>query len=148
MKSNIKEEFIQRVAEISNSWGFKEGDGKIYGILLLSEKPMSMKEISEESGYSISAISTFLDALKRFGLISKVKRNRTYFFKADKDFLRFYKGSFSDTLKREISPLKNKLETEIKRLETRKGDDSFLKMLKELHESVERVEAYLKKVLR
>ena len=48
--------------------------GRVFGALLLVVEPMTQDEISEFTGYSVPAVSSAIDELVRFGLVTKQKR--------------------------------------------------------------------------
>ena len=48
--------------------------GRVFGALLLAVEPMTQDEISEFTGYSVPAVSSAIDELVRFGLVTKQKR--------------------------------------------------------------------------
>ncbi len=56
------ESFLNRV-------GFKRIDGAVYGLLVLSERPLSSEEIKKYLGLSQSAISNSLNGLTHFGAL-------------------------------------------------------------------------------
>jgi DNA-binding transcriptional regulator GbsR (MarR family) len=48
--------------------------GRVFGAILLAVEPMTQDEISEFTGYSVPAVSSAIDELVRFGLVTKQKR--------------------------------------------------------------------------
>ena len=63
--------------------GLSAVHGRVFGTILLSDGKISQKEIAEQSGYSIPAVSIALDELVRLGLVEKEKHERTYFYSTD-----------------------------------------------------------------
>lgn len=147
--SEVKAKVIEKLAKISKSWGFKEGQGKIFGTLMLHRYPASMKEISTDTGYSISAISMHLDLLQRLGLVSKVKKGRTFLFAAERDFIQFYKNLLTNILKREIHPLEKEITKEIEELEKARDEEgkALLKALRKTKKSVGSAKKYIMSLL-
>ena len=52
------------------TFGFKRVHGRIWGLLVLSDRPLSAKEISHELGLSTGATSTTLNELAEWGAIT------------------------------------------------------------------------------
>ena len=70
MANGFEKEFMNRISRICKQWGFGEPAGRIWGLLLLKNKPLTQKEIVEESGYSLSLVSPNLNILQKFGMVS------------------------------------------------------------------------------
>jgi DNA-binding transcriptional regulator GbsR (MarR family) len=60
------ETFLHRI-------GFKRLEGAIYGLLVLSEQPLTSEEIEEELGLSQSAVSQGLKRLGHFGAVETIE---------------------------------------------------------------------------
>ncbi|MCK4637114.1 MAG: hypothetical protein KAT49_04465 [Methanomicrobia archaeon] len=106
----LREKIIQDIVRMSNFLDISEGCGMIFATILLSKKPLAMKEIKEKTGYSISSVSAYLSLLVKKDLIIKMKNVRTHLYTAKKDFTDFYISILKETLLRNIKPLKEKLE--------------------------------------
>ena len=106
----LREKIIQDIVRMSNFLDISEGCGMIFATILLSKKPLAMKEIKEKTGYSISSVSAYLSLLVKKNLIIKMKNVRTHLYTAKKDFTDFYISLLKETLLRNINPLKEKLE--------------------------------------
>ena len=106
----LREKIVQDIVRMSNFLDISEGCGMIFATILLSKKPLAMKEIKEKTGYSISSVSAYLSLLVKKDLIIKMKNVRTHLYTAKKDFTDFYISILKETLLRNIKPLKEKLE--------------------------------------
>ena len=108
-----------------------------------------MKEISTDTGYSISAISMHLDLLQRLGLVSKVKKGRTFLFAAERDFIQFYKNLLTNILTKEIRPLEQEIAKEIEVLGEAKDEEgkTLLKALRKTKRSVGNAKKYIMNLL-
>ena len=106
----LREKIIQDIVRMSNFLDISEGGSMIFATILLSKKPLTMKEIKEKTGYSISSVSAYLSLLVKKNLIIKMKNVRTHLYTAKKDFTDFYISILKETLLRNIKPLKEKLE--------------------------------------
>lgn len=106
----LREKIVQDIVRMSNFLDISEGCGMIFATILLSKKPLAMKEIKEKTGYSISSVSAYLNLLVKKDLIIKMKNVRTHLYTVKKDFADFYISILKETLLRNIKPLKEKLE--------------------------------------
>jgi DNA-binding transcriptional regulator GbsR (MarR family) len=106
----LREKIVQDIVRMSNFLDISEGGSMIFATILLSKKPLAMKEIKEKTGYSISSVSAYLSLLVKKDLIIKMKNVRAHLYTAKKDFTDFYISILKETLLRNIKPLKEKLE--------------------------------------
>ena len=134
---DIREKIIQDIVRISGFLGMSEGSGLIFATILLSNKPLTMKEIKDRTGYSISSISVYLNELVKKNFIIKMKDVRTHFYMAKKDFKEFYISMLKETLFENIKPLKEKL----KHYENKEKQDH----IRELLFKIENLEKFIEK---
>jgi len=152
-KTEIKKNIFSLFSNVASSIGYSPLHGEIIGILLISDKPLSLQEIAKELGYSPSMISLSLDLLEVLDVIKKIKKpgDRKLYVKLSGDLLEILKkailfkvqSNIKDTLtgfeesKKHAQKLKTKqkdqlersidiLETNIRRL------DKYLKLLSEI----------------
>lgn len=86
--AQLKQDFIEGLSHISRFWGFPKGMGAIFAVLYLSPTPLSLDEITLQTGLTKGAISTEIRALARMGLVhrsSKLADRRDY-YTAETDF--------------------------------------------------------------
>jgi len=88
--SQIKQEFVEGLSNISQFWGFPKGMGAIFAVLYLSPAPMSLDELVARTGLSKGAISTHVRSLARLGLIHPASHlgDRKDYYRAETDFYR------------------------------------------------------------
>jgi DNA-binding transcriptional regulator GbsR (MarR family) len=81
MKSEEKDATAMSPAEriVSDSigrliefWGFKRNMGRVWGVLYLSEAPVSARELREKLVLSTGSVSTTLNELQRWGVVKRV----------------------------------------------------------------------------
>lgn len=67
--------------------GMGDLHGRVFGAILLSVNEMTQDDISEFTGYSVSAVSGALDELARVGLVNKRRRqdSRKYYYSSRAD---------------------------------------------------------------
>jgi len=133
----MKEKIIQDIVRMSNFLGMSEGSGMVFATILLSKDPLTMKEIKERTGYSISSVSIYLNQLVRKNLIIKMKNIRTHLYMAKKDFADFYISTLKEILFRDIKPLKEKLE-EYKNKEREKYIEEIISKIETLEKLLEK----------
>ena len=95
-------DLIQRVLV---KLGYSETDGKVYGILLLSPKPLTINEISKITKLSRTTVSTSLSKLVRDYLIQRSKLGRIKLHTAVPAIAEKVSLQPKELLDREIKPL-------------------------------------------
>ena len=90
MTSNkVLKDCIELAGRILRRWGFAEKDIIIYTTLLFSNKPMSMQDISKETGLSLSTISISINSLMKSYLIKAEKKKEAGFLQQFRCFTSF-----------------------------------------------------------
>ncbi len=86
--TQIKQNFIEGLSEISRFWGFPKGMGAIFGVLYLSPAPLALDELVAQTGLTKGAISTEVRALARLGLVHRSSKlgDRRDYYEAEADF--------------------------------------------------------------
>jgi len=84
----LKQDFTESLSQISRFWGFPKGMGAIFGVLYLSESPLSLDEIVEQTGLTKGAVSTEVRTLARMGLVHRSAKlgDRKDYYEAETDF--------------------------------------------------------------
>jgi DNA-binding transcriptional regulator GbsR (MarR family) len=87
---DLKQEFVEGLSRISRFWGFPKGVGAVFAVLYLSPEPLSLDEITRQTGLTKGAISTNVRALARMGLVQLSSRlgDRKDYYEAETDFYR------------------------------------------------------------
>ncbi|MEV4065917.1 GbsR/MarR family transcriptional regulator [Nonomuraea dietziae] len=68
MSEDGRQTFIASVGDLLASWNLPHATGRTYGLLLLSEKPLSLDTIAAELALSKGAVSTAVRQLDSWGL--------------------------------------------------------------------------------
>lgn len=97
----IFENFLKKI-------GFKRVDGAIFGLLVLSERPLTSPEIEETLNLSQSATSTSLKTLSHYGAIETIesREKRAQIHSAKLDMLAVVSAIFSKRDQEDILGLK------------------------------------------
>lgn len=110
MEKNILEElkYIPIFENFLKKIGFKRIDGAIFGLLVLSEKPLSSFEIETTLNLSQSATSTSLKTLLHYGAIETIesRESRMQIHSARLDMLTIVSAIFSKRDREDISNFK------------------------------------------
>jgi len=69
--SDARERLVEAFGRIFKEWGFGFTPGVVFGTLYLSNKPLTMDEIADETGYSLTSVHNSLRILLRLGLVTR-----------------------------------------------------------------------------
>ena len=97
--------FIELVERIMIRWGYNSTEGMIYGILLLSEKPLTIKNILELTNLSRTSISTSLKRLVGDDLVSVRREKKVKYFSPNPIFREKFMEQPKELLNKEIIPI-------------------------------------------
>lgn len=92
-EKGIEERFISVFQRLGSISGMDSLTCRIYGTLYLEPKDMTMEDLAERTGYSLSSISNKIRALESAGIIKKSKKpgsKKVYLF-VIKDMLKNFK---------------------------------------------------------
>jgi len=92
----LEKKILNNFAAVAETIGYSPLHGKIIGVLLIKSKPVSLQELSKETGYSLSMISLSLDFLEVMEVVKKIKKpgDRKLYVKLN--------GSLLDILKKAV----------------------------------------------
>ncbi|NIR87689.1 helix-turn-helix domain-containing protein [Candidatus Bathyarchaeota archaeon] len=152
----IKAEFVQIYEDMLRAKGLPTIFGRIMATLLLEDRELSHKELSNLTGYSISSVSRTLDQMVRMGVVQKHKdvSLKHFVFHVDVDFpemiasgmetmLRVYEAQRKEIKKltRKVRSLKSKgkEKAEINRLQA---------TLEKVEKTIEFVEGIMKNAVK
>ncbi|MEM2116052.1 MAG: helix-turn-helix domain-containing protein [Candidatus Woesearchaeota archaeon] len=65
---------LSHLKDFLNFLGITESVAKVWLVLILSQKPLTQKELVEKTNFSLSLVSSSLKMLERLGLIEKIGR--------------------------------------------------------------------------
>ncbi len=137
------EDVIRGLAKLVKRLGFSEGYGVIYAHLLLSGKPLTVKELSEKTGYSQSAVAAYLMVLHRAYLVDRMKQGASYAYVAKLDYIGRYKEKLRELLERDLVPLLQAVERTVNSVEDEKQKSHLEKVLAE----IKKIEHFVRRVL-
>ncbi len=114
MKNNIikkEKNFIDETGNLAKRWGLGGPAGRVWATLLLSEPPLSQKEIAKKTGYSLSLVSPSLKLLENLNMIKLVrKENKKKLYTQVLSFVEAFNVIIKRFLQNDIQPLIKDLE--------------------------------------
>jgi len=102
--------FVEAVQRMMSRWGYTPSDGKVYALLLLSDRPMRIQELAKMAGLSRSAVSLSLSKLESRYLIKMHKKGRNKLFTAVPRFFSEFLRQPREMLEYEVLPAIKALE--------------------------------------
>ena len=123
--SQIKQDFIGGLSNISGFWGFPKGMGAIFAVLYLSPEPLSLDELVARTGLTKGAVSTDVRALARLGLVHPSARlgDRKDYYAAETDFYRAVRTILKERRDRDFDQAVTTVHITLKKLEGGAGKD-------------------------
>ncbi len=136
--------FMEIVGAFLRRWGYDGTDGRVYGLLLLMDRPATIAELSRELGLSRSAVSMSLKRLSRDYLIRYQKRGRVKYFSAVPAFLDKFLQQPKDILERDVIPL----EDIVREMIVRSDDPARKANLGEILRDLTTLDCVLRKIIK
>ena len=131
------------IKRILGRWGFSIREGIIYGILLLSFRPLTIRDLIEITGMSRSSISTSLNILKREYMVDVRREGKTKLFSPIPSFYEKFMEQPSELLEKEVLPL----ERRIRKILEKVGDKEYKNKLTSIIENLDSLESMLRNIM-
>ena len=109
MNDTARVDLVQEIVSMARNWGLSEGSASVYAALALSGNALTMSELQKVTGYSLSSVSTHLKGLADKYLITRMKQNGVYVYKAEIHFEEIFRVLTKELLERNILPLYRKV---------------------------------------
>jgi len=136
MANGFEKEFMNRISRVCKQWGFGEPAGRIWGLLLLKNKPLTQKEIVEESGYSLSLVSPNLNILQKFGMVSIIgKQGKKRLYCSTTSFIETFERALRDLMEKDVKPLISLLSSSMAEVKDKKIKKRFNILINEYKET-------------
>ena len=139
--TSARDDFINLIYESGKAKGFDDLSSKIFAILYVEPHEISLDELSKQTGYSLSAISTSVKFMEAVGLVKRSKKpksRKVYLFMEKnmfKKFMEIQKKHYENI----ITPSKQKMPDIIKKYKKEKSEKS--------REELEIAECYYKNLM-
>jgi DNA-binding transcriptional regulator GbsR (MarR family) len=134
----IEQKFIDRTGKIAKLWGLGEPTGRVLGVLMFSEKPLSQREIADKTGYTLSLVSPnlkIIDSLDMLGRSRGSGKEKVYHITVS--FIDAFDRMIKRFLQQDILPL-------IQELDDAKGKNPHKKkIIEQMSRDYKKVELYL-----
>jgi DNA-binding transcriptional regulator GbsR (MarR family) len=117
-------EALERSAEV---YGAKRSYGRLFGVLLFAEDPLSLDELAAESEYAKSTVSTAMSTLERFHLVHRRSipgEGKKAYFEAETDLWYVFQQFLQQEVAREISVMTRALDDAAETLEKADGEQA------------------------
>lgn len=99
------EEIMYLIKKLMRNMCLNEALCTIYSILAISEKPMSISQISEKTGYSSTMIYSSMKTLIEENLVEKVRIGKNIFYTANINFIDVFEKRRRKIMEEYIEPL-------------------------------------------
>ncbi len=145
---NIKEKIYSTFANIAKSLGYSEVYGRIIACLIINERPVTLSEVSKETGYSSPMVSLSIDFLENVGMVKRVKRpgDKKLYLQSDGNLLDGLKKIILVKIQKSVSNSLeefNKYKSELKEI-SNKESDKLLKAIETLEREIKKMDDYVK----
>jgi DNA-binding transcriptional regulator GbsR (MarR family) len=124
----VDEMFISFLERI----GWKRVWDKIYAVLIMSSRPLTMKELAKRTGYSLSSLSTNLRVLLRLRVVTRVKRRGVYVYCAVRRMVEVYREHIRLIVETEVIPLQERIREALKTETDKKIKRDLMRMFDEM----------------
>jgi len=143
-----REEVIEAMARTAEVWGAKRSYGRLFGVLYFADEPRSLDDLTDESGYAKSTVSTAMSTLERFHLVRRRSlpgEGKKAFFEAETDLWYVLQQFFQNEVSREIRIMSRALDSAAEQLEAADGERAQrdLEKVRKLQHLYDRAEQFL-----
>ena len=133
--SQLKQDFIEGLSQISRFWGFPKGMGAIFAVLYISPSPLSLDEVVQQTGLTKGAISTEIRTLARMGLVHRSSKlgDRKDYYEAESDFYKSIRSILKERQNSEFDSAIRSVQETLNELESGSvsGDEAEVKFVHE-----------------
>ncbi|BDZ67655.1 GbsR/MarR family transcriptional regulator [Methanobacterium ferruginis] len=133
-----KEEFKKAVYNSFRALGIDDFPSKLMSVLQSEPDEISLGELSEMTGYSLSALSTTLKTMEENNLVKRFKKpkSRKVYVYMDKDLVTLYTELQKKRYNQSLLPFLQTLPRIIQRYSDREEFKSEIEMLKDFQEQL------------
>ncbi len=102
----MMEKFVFHFGEMGSRWGFNRTVGQMYGLIVLSDEPLSANDIAETLGISRGNVSMGLKELQSWRLLKvhHVPGDRKEYFSPAGSILELARRVLEERVRREVGP--------------------------------------------
>lgn len=135
--------FISYIASVCDDFGLNRFIAQLYGILYMSDKPLSLDELAEKLGASKGNVSINIRELEKWGAVRSiwVKGSRKDFYEAELDVKKVISNKLKSSVSKRLNEVSNMID-EVRSI----IDDGRSEMSDEDKKAAEVYETRLKKI--
>ena len=137
----IQNSIIEKYADFAEILAQNRATGVIWGALALKDKDLTMNELSELTGYSLSSLSTYLKLLELTGRVKRRKEDGVTKFRVVSSLQEVILNLLQVILEKYIEPTSaalNQAEVDLKKLKQTEDVKHTLKVIKKLQKQHKR----------
>ncbi|MDD5431455.1 MAG: hypothetical protein PHO70_00485 [Candidatus Omnitrophica bacterium] len=108
----VQNKFLETLGIMSSSFGLNAFVIKLYGILYLNAKPLSLDEMAQALGASKGNVSLNIRELEKWGAVRRVwvKGSRKDFYEAEANIKKIFLSKLKTSIEKKIFEISNTLE--------------------------------------
>ncbi|MFB6187035.1 MAG: GbsR/MarR family transcriptional regulator [Halobacteriaceae archaeon] len=138
-----QEEVIEAMERSAELYGLKRSYGRLYGILLFAENPLSLDGLVSRSGYAKSTVSDAMQQMETLYLVQRRSipgEGKKAYYEAQTDFWHITQQVLQHQVQREIDIMTQALTSAENRLESKDNEQaiSTLQTIQSLKSTYER----------
>lgn len=120
----VQNRFLENIEKMSDDFGLNGFVAKLYGVLYLKAKPLSLDEMAEVLGVSKGNVSINIRILETWGAVRKVwvKGSRKDYYEAHLDIKKVFLNKVKAGLQKRISEVSNMINESNKLLASAKAE--------------------------
>lgn len=111
--AQAREEVINAMARTAKIYGSKQSFGRLYGYLFFADDLLSLDELSEQSGYAKSTVSTAMKTLERYHLVNRRSipgEGKKAYYEAEDDLWYAIQRFLDEQVSREVDVMSSSLD--------------------------------------
>jgi len=123
--------FLDSWGSMGTMWGINRSVARVHGLLIITDRPWTIDEISERLGISRSNVSTSLKELRSWNVVRKtVQHNdRKEYFECEPDVWKMLFNIMKERKRREFDPLLENVASTVKAAEEDPGGIALERLL-------------------
>lgn len=147
----VKKEFETLVYQSIKSQGLDELHSKLIAILYAESDLMTLKELSEKTNYSFSAVSAAMNFLAKLYIVEKIKKagSKKLYFSIQRDMMKMTLNQVKSKNELMVAPAILKLPAIIQKCKKSKAEDSeeMLQILEQYYQQMITLDKILKNLV-
>lgn len=145
-------EFVGLLQELAGVSGFDRGAAALFAIAYLQPDDVSLEELAEMSGYSLSSVSTKVQTLERLGMVKRARKPHTnrVFVQSERDFGGKTVRAVLEAQRRKFAIIREKMPQIMERYRPRAKSEAQkkkLRLMEDYYAQALRFEKFFEKVI-